>query len=145
MQCPKTRWRACGACQRQLREANLEDEYALQSWFVGRINKFLRAQGRQLIGWDEILEGGLSPGAMVMSWRVCHAFLCFCVTQIVSLIHSVGVFIICLVWYPFFVAFGATFQLHRSHVLCEDWLVCICEMAISLSSALVQCAHCIAR
>ncbi|BDA48591.1 beta-hexosaminidase [Coccomyxa sp. Obi] len=68
-ECPKTRWRACEACQRQLREANLEDEYALQSWFVGRINKFLRAQGRQLIGWDEILEGGLSPGAVVMSWR----------------------------------------------------------------------------
>lgn len=75
MQCPKTRWRACEACQRQLREANLEDEYALQSWFVGRINKFLHAQGRQLIGWDEILEGGLSPGAIVMSWRVCVAHL----------------------------------------------------------------------
>ncbi len=69
-QCPKTRWRACEACQRQLREADLEDEYALQSWFVGRINKFLRSKGRQLIGWDEILEGGLSPGAIVMSWRV---------------------------------------------------------------------------
>ncbi|EIE27605.1 glycoside hydrolase [Coccomyxa subellipsoidea C-169] len=68
-ECPKTRWRACEACQRQLREADLEDEYALQSWFVGRINKFLRSKGRQLIGWDEILEGGLSPGAIVMSWR----------------------------------------------------------------------------
>ncbi len=78
VQCPKTRWRACEACQRQLREANLEDEYALQSWFVGRINKFLRAQGRQLIGWDEILEGGLSPGAMVMSWRVHDALPCSC-------------------------------------------------------------------
>ncbi len=41
----------------------------LQSWFVGRINTFLRAHGRQLVGWDEILEGGLSPGAIVMSWR----------------------------------------------------------------------------
>jgi hypothetical protein len=76
MQCPKTRWRACEACQRQLREADLEDEYALQSWFVGRINTFLRSKGRQLIGWDEILEGGLSPGAMVMSWRVCGGTQC---------------------------------------------------------------------
>jgi hexosaminidase len=48
----------------------LEDEFHLQSWFVGRINNFLKAQGRILIGWDEILEGGLSPGAVVMSWRV---------------------------------------------------------------------------
>lgn len=42
----------------------------LQSWFVGRVNAFLRGRGRQLVGWDEILEGGLSPGAIVMSWRV---------------------------------------------------------------------------
>jgi N-acetyl-beta-hexosaminidase len=70
LQCPKVRWRQCEACQRRLREAALEDEYHLQSWFVGRINTFLKAQGRKLIGWDEILEGGLSPGAIVMSWRV---------------------------------------------------------------------------
>ena len=70
MQCPKVRWRQCEACQARLASAGLEDEYELQSWFVGRVNAFLRARGRQLIGWDEILEGGLSPGAMVMSWRV---------------------------------------------------------------------------
>ena len=69
-QCPKDRWQKCARCQARLREQGLEDEYVLQSWFVGRINAFLRAHGRQLLGWDEILEGGLSPGAIVMSWRV---------------------------------------------------------------------------
>ena len=44
-----------------IQEEELEDEFHLQSWFVGRINTFLQAQGRILIGWDEILEGGLSP------------------------------------------------------------------------------------
>ena len=70
LQCPKVRWRQCEACQRRIQEEGLEDEFHLQSWFVGRINTFLKAQGRILIGWDEILEGGLSPGAVVMSWRV---------------------------------------------------------------------------
>ncbi len=70
VQCPKVRWRQCEACQRRIQEEGLEDEFHLQSWFVGRINTFLKAQGRVLIGWDEILEGGLSPGAVVMSWRV---------------------------------------------------------------------------
>ena len=70
LQCPKVRWRHCEACQRRIQEEGLEDEFHLQSWFVGRINTFLKAQGRILIGWDEILEGGLSPGAVVMSWRV---------------------------------------------------------------------------
>ena len=69
-QCPKGRWRACEACQARLRAEGLEDEYELQSWFVGRISAFLRARGRQMIGWDEILEGGLAPGAIVMAWRV---------------------------------------------------------------------------
>ena len=53
-----------------MREEGLADEYALQSWFISRINKFLTQHGKQIIGWDEILEGGLSPGAIVMSWRV---------------------------------------------------------------------------
>ena len=70
VQCPKVRWRQCEACQQRIRDEGLEDEFHLQSWFVGRINTFLKAQGRILIGWDEILEGGLSPGAVVMSWRV---------------------------------------------------------------------------
>ena len=70
MQCPKTRWRSCPACQQRIHEQDLEDEYQLQSWFIRRINRFLAAQGKQLIGWDEILEGGLAEGACVMSWRV---------------------------------------------------------------------------
>ena len=70
VQCPKTRWRSCPACQQRIQEQELEDEYELQSWFIRRINRFLAAQGKQLIGWDEILEGGLAEGACVMSWRV---------------------------------------------------------------------------
>lgn len=70
LQCPKTRWRSCPACQQRMQEQQLEDEYELQSWFIRRINRFLAAQGKQLIGWDEILEGGLAQGACVMSWRV---------------------------------------------------------------------------
>ena len=78
MQCPKVRWRQCEACQQRIQEEGLEDEFHLQSWFVGRINTFLKAQGRILIGWDEILEGGLSPGAVVMSWRVSASNLAAC-------------------------------------------------------------------
>jgi len=70
VQCPKTRWRSCPACQQRIQEQELEDEYELQSWFIRRINRFMAAQGKQLIGWDEILEGGLAEGACVMSWRV---------------------------------------------------------------------------
>ena len=76
LQCPKTRWRSCPACQRRIQEQELEDEYELQSWFIRRINRFLSAQGKQLIGWDEILEGGLAQGACVMSWRVSHLTKC---------------------------------------------------------------------
>ncbi|KAL0047678.1 hypothetical protein WJX82_009126 [Trebouxia sp. C0006] len=68
-ECPKTRWRSCPACQQRIQEQELEDEYELQSWFIRRINRFMAAQGKQLIGWDEILEGGLAEGACVMSWR----------------------------------------------------------------------------
>jgi hexosaminidase len=52
-----------------MKEENLRDEDELQSWFVSRIVRFLADQGRQAIGWDEILEGGLAPGALVMSWQ----------------------------------------------------------------------------
>lgn len=70
LQCPKTRWSCCSHCQRRMREEGLPDEYTLQSWFIGRINQFLLKCGKRLIGWDEILEGGLNPGTIVMSWRV---------------------------------------------------------------------------
>jgi hexosaminidase len=66
---PKDRWRDCPKCQSMIKTKRLKDEDELQSYFITRIEKFLNAQGRQLIGWDEILEGGLAPNAMVMSWR----------------------------------------------------------------------------
>lgn len=68
-ECPKTRWQACPKCQERMRREGLRDEHELQSWFIRRIEGFLNAHGRRLIGWDEILEGGLAPGATVMSWR----------------------------------------------------------------------------
>ncbi len=65
----KDQWKASQEVQKLIRKNGLRDEDQLQSWFIGRIEKYLEAHGRKLIGWDEILEGGLSPGATVMSWR----------------------------------------------------------------------------
>lgn len=65
----KTQWVKCKACQKRIKDQGLKDEKELQSYFIQRIEKFLNAQGRQLIGWDEILEGGLAQNAAVMSWR----------------------------------------------------------------------------
>ncbi|MHB1193563.1 MAG: family 20 glycosylhydrolase [Longimicrobiales bacterium] len=66
---PKARWEASEVAQEVMRREGLADESELQSWFVRRIERFLDAHGRRLIGWDEILEGGLAPNATVMSWR----------------------------------------------------------------------------
>jgi hexosaminidase len=66
---PKTRWKASPVAQEVIRREGLRDEAELQSYFVRRIEAFLIAHGRRLIGWDEILEGGLAPEATVMSWR----------------------------------------------------------------------------
>jgi len=66
---PKRRWRESRLAQEIIRQEGLADEEELQSWFIQRIGRFLAANGRRLIGWDEILEGGLTPGATVMSWR----------------------------------------------------------------------------
>jgi hexosaminidase len=68
-ECPKVRWKSCAKCQNTMKQNGLKDEHELQSYFVQRIEKFLNSKGRKLIGWDEILEGGLAPGAAVMSWR----------------------------------------------------------------------------
>ncbi len=65
----KDRWRSSARVQQRMRELGVANEAALQSYFVARIGRFLSARGRKLIGWDEILEGGLPPGATVMSWR----------------------------------------------------------------------------
>ena len=65
----KDRWRASPRVQARIRELGLADEAALQGWFIARIGRFLDARGRRLIGWDEILEGGIPARAAVMSWR----------------------------------------------------------------------------
>lgn len=68
-ECPKTRWKECKRCQQRIISHHLKDEHDLQSYFITRIEKFVNSKGRQIIGWDEILEGGLAPNASVMSWR----------------------------------------------------------------------------
>jgi hexosaminidase len=65
----KRPWHYNPKAQARMRALGLKDENELQSWFVGQMDKFLAAHGRRLVGWDEILEGGLAPGATVMSWR----------------------------------------------------------------------------
>lgn len=66
---PKDRWKVCPACQAVITANGLKDEHELQSYFIRQMDEFLTTKGKQLIGWDEILEGGLSPNAAVMSWR----------------------------------------------------------------------------
>jgi hexosaminidase len=66
---PKTRWKESQVAQEVMRREGLADEDELQSYFVRRIERFLNAHGRKLVGWDEIIEGGLSPTATVMFWR----------------------------------------------------------------------------
>ena len=68
-ECPKTRWEACPHCKKRMKDENLKDSHELQSYFIQRAEKYLNSKGRQIIGWDEILEGGLAPNATVMSWR----------------------------------------------------------------------------
>lgn len=68
-ECPKEAWKRSAFCQELIREKGLKDEHGLQSYFIQRIEKYLNSKGRQIIGWDEILEGGLAPNATVMSWR----------------------------------------------------------------------------
>ncbi|NEU06925.1 family 20 glycosylhydrolase [Flavihumibacter sp. R14] len=66
---PKTRWKVCPKCQARIKAEGLKDEHELQSYFIKRIEKFLLTKNKDIIGWDEILEGGLAPNAAVMSWR----------------------------------------------------------------------------
>jgi hexosaminidase len=68
-ECPKTRWKQCRLCQARIKKEQLKDEHELQSYFISRIEKYVNSNGRQIIGWDEILEGGIAPNAIVMSWR----------------------------------------------------------------------------
>ena len=66
---PKVRWKECPECQKRIKENNLKDEYELQSYFTQRIGEYLSTKGRKIIGWDEILEGGLKTDAIIMSWQ----------------------------------------------------------------------------
>ena len=82
-ECPKVRWETCPDCQARAKELGIKEktekigdktikhtvEEQLQSYAVQRVEKYLSAKGKKMIGWDEILEGGLAPGAVVMSWR----------------------------------------------------------------------------
>ena len=65
----KSEWKKCPKCQARIREENLGDETGLQSYLIKRMERYLAGRGKRTIGWDEILEGGLAPGAAVMSWR----------------------------------------------------------------------------
>lgn len=68
-ECPKDHWKTCPKCQERIKKEGLKDEHELQSYFITRIEKFLLTKNKRIIGWDEILEGGLAPKATVMSWR----------------------------------------------------------------------------
>ncbi|MFN4006390.1 MAG: beta-N-acetylhexosaminidase, partial [Chitinophagaceae bacterium] len=68
-ECPKENWKRSTFCQQLIKSKGLKDEHELQSYFIQRIEKHVNAKGRTIIGWDEILEGGLAPNAIVMSWR----------------------------------------------------------------------------
>jgi len=74
-ECPKKHWQRCPNCQKRIKELgikgdkNHQAEHYLQSYVIKRMEKFLNSKGKSLIGWDEILEGGLAPNAIVMSWR----------------------------------------------------------------------------
>ncbi len=68
-ECPKNQWQESRFCQELMKKEGLKDEHELQSYFIRRIDRFVTSKGRKMIGWDEILEGGISPNATIMSWR----------------------------------------------------------------------------
>jgi len=68
-ECPKIRWKNCAHCQQLIKEKGLKDEHQLQCYFMTKIEGFVNSKGRSIIGWDEMLDGGLTPNATIMSWR----------------------------------------------------------------------------
>jgi hexosaminidase len=68
-ECPKESWKRSAFCQQLIKEKGLKDEHGLQSYFIQKMEQYINAKGKKIIGWDEILEGGLAPNAAVMSWR----------------------------------------------------------------------------
>ena len=68
-ECPKDQWKNSAYCQNLIKQEGLADEFELQSYFIKRVEQMVQSRGKRIIGWDEILEGGLAPDATVMSWR----------------------------------------------------------------------------
>ncbi|MEI6865822.1 beta-N-acetylhexosaminidase [Flavicella sp.] len=68
-ECPKGNWKKCSKCQQTMVEKGLKNEHELQSYFIQRMEKYINSKGKKIIGWEEILEGGLAPNATLMSWR----------------------------------------------------------------------------
>ncbi len=66
---PKESWKRSDLCRQLIKEKKLNDEHGLQSYFISRIERYLESKGKKIIGWDEILEGGIAPNATIMSWR----------------------------------------------------------------------------
>ena len=66
---PKYHWENCSKCQKRIIDNNLKDEHELQSYFIKRIGDFLKTKNKRLIGWDEIIEGGIPENAVIQSWR----------------------------------------------------------------------------
>jgi hexosaminidase len=66
---PKEQWKKCNHCQKLIADKGLKDQHGLQSYFIKEIETYINGKGKKMIGWDEILEGGLAPNATVMSWR----------------------------------------------------------------------------
>lgn len=71
-ECPKDRWRKCPLCQERIRKEGLKNEYQLQAYFMHRVAGWLKERGRKVIGWDEILDGGVDSSITVMTWRDSH-------------------------------------------------------------------------
>ncbi|MBC7849658.1 MAG: beta-N-acetylhexosaminidase, partial [Chitinophagaceae bacterium] len=68
-ECPKSNWKRCPRCQQRMKDLKLKNEFELQNYFITRMEEYIQKKGKSIIGWDEILEGGLAPNATVMSWR----------------------------------------------------------------------------
>lgn len=67
-ECPKDRWKSCVKCQKRMKDEGLHDEHELQSWFIKEMEKYINSKGKTLVGWSEIMEGGIAPNAVLQSW-----------------------------------------------------------------------------
>jgi len=68
-ECSKRIWKTCAKCQQRIKDEHLKDEFELQSYFIKRIEKYINSKGKRMIGWQEILEGGMNPSAVIQPWR----------------------------------------------------------------------------